>query len=205
MVESGTWLEGYRDACLGDLALATLVYVPVSTSFLFLRPWTKERLRELPATEEAEPSTRLLNVCSRRCRPSETSPSFTPESSPLKMEAIPGSMLLMSSTYGELCFFPRQVASRRRETDCQASRLCFSYRHTDSLLITTFLNSTLSHFRGHLVVPSLSAETPFKVSSSSFLALLLSFVLFSDENYFCSLYRFLANDHIGRTRLRTLF
>ena len=51
MVESGTWLEGYRDACLGDLALATLVYVPVSTSFLFLRPWTKERLRELPATD----------------------------------------------------------------------------------------------------------------------------------------------------------
>ena len=31
MVETGTFLEGWRDACLGDLALATLVYVTVSS------------------------------------------------------------------------------------------------------------------------------------------------------------------------------
>ncbi|KAL7412539.1 hypothetical protein BDY24DRAFT_442091 [Mrakia frigida] len=30
MIETGTFLEGWRDACLGDLALATLVYVPMS-------------------------------------------------------------------------------------------------------------------------------------------------------------------------------
>ncbi|KAL7411445.1 hypothetical protein BDY24DRAFT_416972 [Mrakia frigida] len=30
MVESGTWLDGWREPCLGDLALATLVYVPMS-------------------------------------------------------------------------------------------------------------------------------------------------------------------------------
>ena len=31
LVESNTWIDGWRDACIGDLALATLVHIPLSS------------------------------------------------------------------------------------------------------------------------------------------------------------------------------
>lgn len=60
MVETGTFLEGYRDACLGDLALATLVYVPVRLA----NPREED---SSPWHAQAEPLTRLASpVLARR-------------------------------------------------------------------------------------------------------------------------------------------